>query len=128
MRYQYNSPENKDRRRELRGEMPEAEQKMWQVIRGKQLEGFKFRRQYGIGPYIIDFYCPEKRVAIEIDGDSHYEPSAILYDRQRDDYLKSCGVDILRFTNLDVQLNLDSVAERILEYFHQDQNTSPNPS
>ena len=127
MRYQFNSPEHKERRRELRGEMPEAERKVWQLLRGRQLNGYKFRRQHGIGPYIVDFYCSETKLFIEIDGDSHYQPTAIAYDQERDAYLRSCGMTILRFTNLDVQLNLDTVAERILEHL-KNSDTSTNPS
>ena len=75
----------------------------------------KFRRQHGIGPYIVDFYCPEKRLVIEIDGDSHYNPDTQIYDRKRDDFMKSLGLQVMRFTNQDILEKLDSVLDRVLQ-------------
>ena len=69
---QYNQPEQKSLRRELRkgGEAPEAV--MWTLLKNRQIEGVKFRRQFGVGPYILDFYCPELKLGIELDGAPHF--------------------------------------------------------
>ncbi|BDX03963.1 hypothetical protein MACH16_27110 [Marinomonas pontica] len=75
----------------------------------------KFRRQHGIGPYIVDFYCPEKRLVIEIDGDSHYNLDTQVYDRKRDDFMRSLGLQVMRFTNQDILENLGSVLEVVLQ-------------
>ncbi|TLY25727.1 MAG: DUF559 domain-containing protein, partial [Nitrospirae bacterium] len=76
--------ENLGLKRRLRSEMTHAEMRLWARIRAKQFQGLKFRRQHGIGPYIVDFYCPEKSLVIEVDGDTHAEPSQIFKDERRD--------------------------------------------
>ena len=81
-RIQQGNPENLKRRRTLRSEMTRAENRLWLRLRGKQFEDVKFRRQHGIGSYIVDFYCPEKLTVVEVDGDVHSEASQILRDRQ----------------------------------------------
>jgi very-short-patch-repair endonuclease len=63
--------------------MPPAEVILWQRLRNRQVEGYKFRRQYSIGRFVVDFYCPEKRLAIEVDGESHFVEEADLRDRER---------------------------------------------
>ena len=84
----YNREETKEYRKQLRGNMPFAERLLWSRIKSKQLDNLKFRRQYGIGKYIVDFYCVEKRLVIELDGNSHYEnESSREQDEKRDDYL-----------------------------------------
>ena len=85
--------------------MPFAELLLWYYLRGKHLNGYKFRRQVSIGPFIVDFYCPRTHVAIEIDGDSHVTPSAVTYDVRRQAYLQSLGMTVLRFTNTDIYHN-----------------------
>ncbi len=115
-RFVFNDPTHKDLRRNLRNDMPEAEQKLWWVIRGRQMEGFKFRRQYGVGPYVLDFYCPELRLGIEIDGDSHFQEGGQERDRNRDEFIRSKGITILRFTNLDVKLRLQGVVDDTLRF------------
>ena len=68
----FNKRKYKDARKKLRNNMPTAEIILWNIIRNKQIKNYKFRRQHGIGPYIVDFYCPNARIVIEIDGESHY--------------------------------------------------------
>jgi len=63
--------------------MPPAEVVLWTKIKGKQLGNYKVRRQYGVNPYILDFYCPQAKLAIEIDGDSHFNESVAIYDLKR---------------------------------------------
>ena len=75
--------------------------------------GYKFRRQYGVGPYVIDFFCPALRLAVEIDGESHFVSGGNDYDEQRQAFIESFGIRFLRFTNRDVFDNLTGVLETI---------------
>ncbi|MFH7587433.1 endonuclease domain-containing protein [Oceanimonas smirnovii] len=103
-------------RRALRQEMTAPERILWQQLRAGQT-GVKFRRQHGIGPYIVDFYCPSLKLVLEIDGDSHFlNEAALAYDKQRTLYLSRLSIDVLRFTNLEVMQNLDGVMTVIMEY------------
>ena len=101
-----------DRRQRLRNNSTRAEQILWQRIRFKQL-GVKFRRQFGIDLCTVDFYCPSRKIVIEVDGDSHLEPRNKLSDKKRDSYLSSLGLTVLRFTNAEVMWNVDGVVEVI---------------
>jgi len=116
----------KQHRRNLRNDMPDAEKKVWRLLQGKSLDGYKFRRQHGIGPYIVDFYCPKLQLAIEIDGDSHFEGDAPKKDKLRETLIPSKGIEIIRFTNIDVLQNIDAVAEEIFSIARR--LTSPTPS
>ena len=106
----FNRSAQKSRRQDLRANLTEPEKRLWQAIRGKQL-GAKFRRQHGIGPYIADFYCPECNLVIELDGDSHFDAKAMVYDQVRDSFMRSSGVQVLRFTNIQVMQELDAMLE-----------------
>ena len=94
----------KEVRRKLRKSMTEAERMIWARLRNNQL-GQRFLRQYSIGFYIVDFYCPKQHLAIEIDGKYHAEVDTKLYDQERDTYLESLGIKILRFVNDEVLKN-----------------------
>ncbi len=122
----FNQAPQKQKRRDLRNDMPEAEKKVWYLLQGKNMEGYKFRRQHGIGPYIVDFYCPRLQLVIEIDGDSHFEGDAPARDAVREDFIKAKGIEVIRFTNIEVKWNIDAVAEDI--YTAIKRLTSPNPS
>lgn len=111
----YSRPEYKDRRRELRTTMTAAERMIWERVRGSQL-GFRFRRQHSIGDYIVDFYCPTVRLIIEIDGSIHENEQQKSHDTLRTLYLKSLGHHVLRFTNNEVQENVDRVIHIIGSY------------
>ena len=106
-----NDPSLKPFRRKLRKDQTDAEAKMWQQLRNKRLDGFKFFRQYSCGPYILDFYCSEKRLAIELDGSQHL--AAELYDKVRTQYLKENNIDVIRFWNNQVLEDMDVVLETI---------------
>jgi very-short-patch-repair endonuclease len=93
--------------------MPRAEVLLWSRLKGKQLDGHKFRRQFGVGEHIVDFYCPQLRLAIEVDGDSHYTSSAQERDTERQSVIESYGISFLRFTNREVCENIDGVLENI---------------
>jgi very-short-patch-repair endonuclease len=110
----FNREIEKDTRRSLRKTMTPAEVKLWQRIRHQQLGGYKFRRQYSVGPYILDFHCVEAKLAIEVDGESHYLSGASERDRSRQDFIEKFSIRFLRFTNVDIHENLDGVIELIL--------------
>ena len=87
-----------DRRRDLRQSGTDAELALWTELRGRRLAGFKFRRQHPCGPFVLDFYCAERHLAIELDGGQHFEEDAQVYDANRSAFLKRSGVDVLRFS------------------------------
>jgi very-short-patch-repair endonuclease len=95
--------------------MPEPELRLWSKLRGKGLHGHKFKRQYSVNNFVLDFYCPQQKVAIEIDGDSHFTEGAEEYDRERQQIIESYGITFLRFTNAEVMENIDGVVLRISE-------------
>jgi very-short-patch-repair endonuclease len=105
----FNRNSQKIRRQYLRNNATNTERVIWSKLKGKQLLGKKFRRQHGIGPFIVDFYCHECKLAIEIDGPIHWTKEAKEYDRHREEYIRRYGVHFLRFTNADVVENLDGV-------------------
>lgn len=90
-------------------ELTKAEGILWESIRLKKLDGFKFRNQHAIGAYIVDFYCHEAKLAIEVDGDYHLEPNQKEYDDERTKLIEASGVKILRFSNHQVINCLDVV-------------------
>ena len=94
--------------------MPLPEIILWSRLKNKQLGGYKFRRQFGIGRYVVDFYCPALKLAIEIDGDSHFIDNAPQYDNQRQIFIESLGINVLRFTNRDVSHNVTGVLDAIV--------------
>ena len=109
----FNRLSEKPKRRFLRNDMPKAELVLWAHLRGKRVAGAKFRRQYSVGSYIVDFYCPGARLAIEVDGDSHFQPGAQRADQRRQAFIESFGIRVLRFTNTAVLENLDEVVDAI---------------
>jgi len=114
MGFLFNDPYSKENRRKLRKNQTQAEQKIWSRLKGKNL-GFKFFRQYSVGKYILDFYCPKKRLAVELDGGHHLEESHQEYDKMRSFYLQSKNIRVLRFWNNDVLKNPTLILERIVE-------------
>lgn len=95
----HNLNQQKSVRRALRRQATVAERALWKLIRNRQLDGRKFRRQYGIGPYVVDFFCTEESLAIELDGGHHRNPRQREHDRKRTDFLSDQGVSVLRFEN-----------------------------
>jgi very-short-patch-repair endonuclease len=94
----------------LRREMTGAERKLWSVLRNRQLDNEKFRRQRPIGPFIADFVCQERRLIVEADGGQHADS---ISDAKRTAFLESKGYRVLRFWNNDILNNLDGVAQVI---------------
>ena len=105
----FNRKDETPRRRELRNSMPNAEVVLWSKLKGRQLLGCKFRRQYGVGAFVVDFYSPEIKLGIELDGDSHFAEGKREYDQKRQAFIESFGIRIVRFLNVDVYDNLDGV-------------------
>ena len=110
----YNDPVFKNFRRDLRKNQTDAEKKLWSILRNKQVNGLKFFRQYSVGSYILDFFCPEKRLAIELDGGQHNEEINKEKDQQRTDYLAQQHIRVIRFWNNAILQNIDAVYEKIL--------------
>ena len=102
----------KERSRDLRKNLTDAEQKLWQKLRNKQIKDHKFRRQFVLGNYIVDFICLDKRLIVEVDGGQHMDN--VDYDLQRDEWLKSQNFNVLRFWNNQVLNEIDSVLEVIV--------------
>ena len=84
-KYIFNNPELKERRRELRKHSTPAEIELWKRLKNKSLDGRKFRRQYSIDKFVLDFYCVEERLGIELDGILHFEADGIEYDKLREE-------------------------------------------
>jgi very-short-patch-repair endonuclease len=111
----YNQNSEKDKRRQLRQNITKAEKLIWDKLRDRQLENCKFRRQYSVDKFVIDFYSPELKLAIEIDGESHFLDGVGEYDQARQEFIESAGIKFLRFTNNDVYANLPIVLENIAQ-------------
>jgi very-short-patch-repair endonuclease len=115
MKHFYNDRSAKEKRRTLRKNQTDSERKLWSVLRGKQLDGVKFFRQYSAGPYILDFYCPSCRLAVELDGSQHGDDNQKIRDERREKYLKQNDIFVLRFWNDEVMDNFEGVAGKIVE-------------
>ncbi len=111
----YNDPSVKHRRQILRTRSTKPEQKLWYYLKNQNL-GAKFRRQYSVGSYILDFYCPKHRLAVEVDGGSHFNEIARIKDQTRSIFLAKHKITCIRFTNLEVMDNIMSVLEKIKSY------------
>jgi len=99
--------------RGLRNNMTEAESKLWSYIRGKTLDGYRFRRQHPIAPYVVDFICLSETLIIEVDGATHGDAHEIQYDAARTEFLKSQGWRIARYGNEEIYKNIDDVMDDI---------------
>ncbi len=111
--------------RYLRQQLTDCERLLWRRLRTRGLAGFKFRRQHPRPPYVLDFYCSELRLVIELDGGQHYDDAGLAKDRLRTDYLRRQGLEVLRFSNLDVLQNLDDV---LTELLRRVEARSPHPT
>jgi len=115
----FNKSSEREKRRYLRNNMPKAELLLWSELKGRKLRGYKFRRQYGVNGFVLDFYCPELKLALEVDGDSHFQEGMEVNDLERQLIIESYGITFLRFTNNDVYENMTAVLERILEFMEE---------
>ena len=108
------NPNSKQNARRLRTEMTPSERTLWSRLRRKQLRGVQFYRQKPIGSYIVDFYAPESKLVVEMDGSQHLSSIHRQNDAERDSYLESAGLQVLRFNNIQVLQELDAVVDVIL--------------
>lgn len=102
-----------DRARALRKDMSDAEMKLWQQLRRGGIEGYRFRRQHPIGPYIADFVCLEKRLIVEVDGAQHAEPEQIAHDARRTAWLEERGYHVIRCWTHELNETMSGVLELI---------------
>jgi very-short-patch-repair endonuclease len=109
----------------LRKQMTDAERRLWRHLRNRELGGWKFRRQYPVGPYIVDFICLEKNVVIEVDGGQHDENKEL--DLQRSAYLNKMGYRVIRFWNNEVLQETEAVLEAIFAILADNKQNSPSP-
>jgi very-short-patch-repair endonuclease len=98
--------------RQLRQNLTPAEQTLWQALKNRQLNGLRFRCQHPLGSFIVDFYCPQCRLIVEVDGSIHSQQ--VEYDLARTKHLNQFGYQVVRFSNQDVMTNLNSVLQQIV--------------
>jgi very-short-patch-repair endonuclease len=113
--------------RSLRSTMTDAEQLLWHCLRRKQLGGFRFRRQHPFDRFILDFYCCEVKLAIELDGGQHNEPAAQARDKERSELLACHGIQVIRFWNSEVLSNTEGVLQNIYEMLMRRTDLKPPP-
>ena len=118
--------EKRDRARELRATSTFPERLLWGKLRGRRFLGVKFRRQSPIGPYIADFFCEAHGIVVELDGRSHLGKAAFAHDQARNEYMKSRGLDVIRFSNDQVLEELDSVLRHLKVRIEEKQKTAHN--
>ena len=102
--------------RELRAQGTPAESLLWQLLRNRQLHGFKFRRQHQFGNYVADFYCRKARLVVECDGSAHNSNEQWQHDQVRDAYMVSQGLRVLRFSNDQILNNTENILSEIAEH------------
>jgi very-short-patch-repair endonuclease len=116
MPYFYNKTPMRQWRRDLRRKSTRAEAIMWKELRSGKDNKQKFRRQYSVNGYVLDFYCPKSRLAIEVDGGYHDNRETKIYDLVRQEYIEDCGVKFLRFKNDEITNDLEFVLGKINEF------------
>ena len=109
----FNNPKMKEKRKKLRANVTNAERLLWIQLKGKAINGYKFRRQHSIGYYVTDFYCPKVNLAVEIDGETHCSDEEIENDKESQGLIENLGIHFLRFTNQEVFEAMDTVIEKI---------------
>ena len=105
--------------------MTKAEVQLWSKLKSRQLHSERFLRQYGVDEYVLDFYCPRVKLAIEVDGGSHFVSGAEAYDRSRQSHIETYGIHFLRFTNVDIYSNLDGVLQSIFQFIEEVEEQFP---
>ena len=118
----------KEFRRGLRRASTPAERRLWAIVRDGRLEGLKLRRQYTVGPYVVDFFCYAEALAIELDGSVHDDPSRAAYDSERERELSRRGVRVIRFSNREVLERPEAVAAAILHAAGRGESEAGGPS
>ncbi len=123
-----NLPTLRNARKALRNNGTLAESRLWALLKNKQLEGRKFRRQHSLGYYILDFYCASEKLGVELDGDIHLMDSQLSYDEARDAQLQQLGIVVIRIKNEDVFQNHEGVLMRIKDLFSRNRTEPPRPA
>ncbi len=113
LRIRGTTPEIEESAKQLRKNLTPAEIKLWEALRNRQLSGLKFRCQHPVGRFIVDFYCPSKKLVVEVDGEIHQQQHE--YDQARTEVFESYGYKVLRFTNQQVLNDLEQVLNIIME-------------
>ncbi|MDD4924168.1 MAG: endonuclease domain-containing protein [Dehalococcoidales bacterium] len=113
--------------RQLRHDMTDTERYLWSKLKMRQLNGYQFYRQKPIGNYIVDFYCPALKLVIEVDGSQHFYNDGLEHDKERDAYINSLGLKVLRFTNVEVLKNMQGVFDKIIEHMNEIPLVPPFP-
>ena len=109
----FNKPSEKTKRRKLRQNQTNAEELVWRFLRNRQLSGHKFRRQYSVDHFVIDFYCPELKLAVEVDGESHNEPDQQKKDISRQKYLEAFNINFVRIKDAELFGNSEKAFGKI---------------
>ena len=112
--------------RQLRANQTDCEQLLWQKLRSRQIPNLKFRRQFPCPPYVLDFYCVELKLAIELDGGQHYEIAGLIHDQRRTLFLERRSIEVVRFSNLEVMQQMDDVLEQITRIAANRKTPSPS--
>lgn len=102
-----------EKRRELRKKETKFESILWNKLRNRKFMNLKFRRQYGIGEYVVDFYCPKLKLAIEVDGEIHDIKEVLEYDKIREVFINGLGIKIIRFKNNEIAEELENVLKTL---------------
>jgi very-short-patch-repair endonuclease len=113
MTQNFNKTSEKEKRRQLRKDQTFCEKILWIYLRDRKTLGYKFRRQYSVDHYVIDFYCPELKLAIELDGSVHDAPDQKEYDAYRQEYLEKFGITFCRITNDELMSNANMAFKKI---------------
>ena len=113
----HNRKEFKQNRKDLRNQLTPAEATLWTLLKRKGLEGRKFRRQHSVDKYVLDFYCPSERLAVELDGEPHYTDEGMRSDERRKEYLDSKRIRVLRFENDEIFQSAEEVLAEIRKHF-----------
>ena len=113
--------------RELRSSLTDAEKLLWQLLRNRRFCGYKFRRQHPVNSFILDFYCHDEKLAVDLDGGGHCSDEQIAYDAERTKELEGAGIRVLRFWNNDVLKNTETILESILAALSPSPGASRHP-
>ena len=126
MTIHYNRSSEKDKRRRLRQNQTDAEELVWKFLRNRQMNKYKFRRQYSVDKFVIDFYCPKLKAAVELDGSVHDEVNQKYNDEIRQSYPERFGIQIFRIKNEELFGNLEKAFEKIKKFMAAVDLTRPD--
>ena len=121
----HNRPTLSQFARHLRTNQTDCEHLLWQKLRARQIANLKFRRQFPCPPYVLDFYCVELKLAIELDGGQHYQSAGVIHDQRRTLFLQRQGIEVVRFSNLEVIQQMGAVLEQIIKTAAERKAPSP---